>query len=297
MGAGTTVLVVDDDRDTCELYSLVLSTLAGCRVLAAGTVTDAMRLATGERPRVVLTDWLLPDGRGYELSRRLRTLPRMRKTPIIAVTGVMMTAALRREAAGAGIQTILEKPVMPERLAETVQRAIDDRRARELRAAAARMCRALAVVVRSRNCAAEDARVVRDEAVTLAARAASRNRHDIAIMVADDRGQYVAANPTASAMTGYAPDDLLGLSVWDLTPAPKADLGRDLWSEFIANGCQEGRYLLRRRDGDSVEAQYCAVANVAPGLHLSALMETTSRSLSRPFESASEHVSAGPAGG
>jgi hypothetical protein len=34
---------------------------------------------------------------------------------------------------------------------------------------------------------------------------------------------------------------------------------------------QEGLYTLRRRDGRIIQAQYCAIANIAPGLHVSAL--------------------------
>jgi hypothetical protein len=62
------------------------------------------------------------------------------------------------------------------------------------------------------------------------------------------------------------------MTVWDLTPAPATSEGQTLWQAFIASGTQEGRYVLRRRDGRSVPAQYCAIANVVPGLHISALM-------------------------
>ena len=36
-----------------------------------------------------------------------------------------------------------------------------------------------------------------------------------------------------------------------------------------------GHLVLRRRDGGAIEAQYCAIANIAPGLHVSAIAETT----------------------
>jgi hypothetical protein len=49
--------------------------------------------------------------------------------------------------------------------------------------------------------------------------------------------------------------------------------GNGLWKQFIATGVQEGHYILRRRDGAAVEAQYCALANIAPGWHVSALSE------------------------
>ena len=36
---------------------------------------------------------------------------------------------------------------------------------------------------------------------------------------------------------------------------------------------QHGQYVLRRRVGQPVEAQYYAVANIAPGWHVSAIAE------------------------
>ena len=63
------------------------------------------------------------------------------------------------------------------------------------------------------------------------------------------------------------------MSVWDLTPLPNAPEGQGLWQQFIASGTQEGQYLLRHRDGRAVEARYVALANIAPGWHLSAIAE------------------------
>ena len=49
-----------------------------------------------------------------------------------------------------------------------------------------------------------------------------------------------------------------------------------MWDQFISMGKLEGPYTLRRRDGVSVETRYCALANIAPGWHLSVLAETPS---------------------
>ena len=68
------------------------------------------------------------------------------------------------------------------------------------------------------------------------------------------------------------------MSVWDLTPLPKSALGQELWRRFIATGVQEGRFTVRRQAGDCVDANYVAVANLAPGLHLSALARVSTSS-------------------
>jgi PAS domain S-box-containing protein len=95
-------------------------------------------------------------------------------------------------------------------------------------------------------------------------------RHlDVPVLVADDAARYVAANEAASALTCYSMDELLTLSVNDLTPAPHGVDVPNLWMDFVRAGTQEGEYEIRRRDGSIVQVAYEAHANVAPGLHVS----------------------------
>ena len=56
----------------------------------------------------------------------------------------------------------------------------------------------------------------------------------VAALVADDAGQFVATNAAASALTGYAPDELQHLSVWELTPNVLVDTdAATRWRAFI----------------------------------------------------------------
>jgi PAS domain S-box-containing protein len=103
-----------------------------------------------------------------------------------------------------------------------------------------------------------------------------------ATLVADDRGRYVAANESACRLLGYSREELLQLSVWDLTPDPHEVEGLILWKEFIEVGVQAGVYWLARKDGSLVEVAYQARANVTPGRHVSRLVPHDS--LNKPFE-------------
>jgi two-component system CheB/CheR fusion protein len=98
-----------------------------------------------------------------------------------------------------------------------------------------------------------------------------------AILLMDDYGCYVDANPAACAMTGYNREELLQRSIWDVSPPAQRQLARELWKDFLARGMQEGEYLLYRKDGSTALADYRAVANVLPGLHLSTLRDITAR--------------------
>jgi PAS domain S-box-containing protein len=96
-----------------------------------------------------------------------------------------------------------------------------------------------------------------------------------AALVANTEGRYVAANRAASVLTGYGQQELLTLSVWDLTP-PAGERDVDvLWRAFLQQREQSGVYTLVTRDGRTVEAPYAARAHVLPGLHLSLLKRSS----------------------
>src|SRR3982751_3828031 len=63
-----------------------------------------------------------------------------------------------------------------------------------------------------------------------------------AALVADNRGRYILVNESSARLTGYSADELLRLSVWDLTPIGSQAEGRRLWQAFVAAGRQSGDY-------------------------------------------------------
>jgi two-component system, cell cycle sensor histidine kinase and response regulator CckA len=98
-----------------------------------------------------------------------------------------------------------------------------------------------------------------------------------AMLLADDHGRYVDANPAACALLGYSRDELLRLTVWDVTPPGHLEAGRAQWRAFIEGGHLSGEYAMRRKDGTEVPVEFNAVANVAPGIHLTVTRDVSSR--------------------
>lgn len=96
----------------------------------------------------------------------------------------------------------------------------------------------------------------------------------VSALAADNTGRYVAVNAAALALTGYARDELLKMSVQDLTPEMRQDAAGLLWNRFIQAGTQAGDYVLVRKDGSPVPVHYAAYASVAPGVHVSLLTPT-----------------------
>jgi PAS domain S-box-containing protein len=103
-----------------------------------------------------------------------------------------------------------------------------------------------------------------------------------AILIANNHGRYVTVNDDAIALTGYARSELLRMSVWDITPGTRAAQGRGLWREFMEMGRLRGVYEIRRKDGEHVRAEYVALANVLPGVHVSALVPIEIRKPTAP---------------
>jgi PAS domain S-box-containing protein len=128
------------------------------------------------------------------------------------------------------------------------------------------------------------ARDVTDERRTAEQLADSRRRFAAvfensldAILLMDDGGRYVDANPAACQLLGYTRDEIVGLHVSDVTRA--ADRGGipDLMRRFLAAGTSDGEHTVVRRDGATREVEYRSVANILPGLHLGVLRDVTDR--------------------
>jgi two-component system phosphate regulon response regulator PhoB len=79
------ILVVEDDRDLCELLGYNLGR-SGYQVQTAGRVSDARIMLQQSRPDLVVLDVMLPDGDGFDFCRELRADPALRGVPILFLT-------------------------------------------------------------------------------------------------------------------------------------------------------------------------------------------------------------------
>lgn len=109
--AGFRILVVDDNVDSAESLALFL-TLKGHEVRTAHDGQHAIEAVRTFAPAVVLLDIGLPGISGYEVARRLRDNPELRKTFLVALTGYGQAEDLRR-AKEAGFDHHLVKPANP----------------------------------------------------------------------------------------------------------------------------------------------------------------------------------------
>jgi CheY-like chemotaxis protein len=103
------VLIVDDNADAADSLALLLS-LEGHQTECVYSAAAALQRVAGFAPDVVLLDIGLPDTNGYEVARRLRTLPGGAAMRLIALTGYGQPGD-RDRAITAGFEAHLVKPV------------------------------------------------------------------------------------------------------------------------------------------------------------------------------------------
>jgi PAS domain S-box-containing protein len=106
---GPHVLVVDDNADAAHTLALLLQA-EGFRVAVETAPAQALARAAAEPPDVCLLDIGLPGLDGFQLARRLRALPEMAASRMVAITGYGRDSD-RDEAREAGFDHHLVKPV------------------------------------------------------------------------------------------------------------------------------------------------------------------------------------------
>lgn len=107
-GTPPVVLVAEDHEDT-RLMLRTLLTFRGLAVVEARDGEEAVELAAGARPDLILMDAGLPRLDGFSATRRMRALATLREVPIVFLSGHADQASQAR-ARDAGCDEYLTKP-------------------------------------------------------------------------------------------------------------------------------------------------------------------------------------------
>jgi len=114
------ILIVEDDPAIAEIHRRFVQRLAGFEVLGVAlTLFDAREQIGILRPDLVLLDVWLPDGEGFSLLRELRQAGA--SLDVILLTAAREAAALQ-EAMRLGVVDFILKPVVFERLRDTLEK-------------------------------------------------------------------------------------------------------------------------------------------------------------------------------
>ncbi|MFN2272517.1 MAG: ATP-binding protein [Anaerolineae bacterium] len=86
------VLIVDDDPQARELYrGLVVKGFPGYTICTANDGAAALAVMAEETPCLVILDLMMPEVNGFEVLDWMRTNERTRQTPVLVLTGRMLT--------------------------------------------------------------------------------------------------------------------------------------------------------------------------------------------------------------
>ncbi len=117
------ILVVDDDPDFLELVKKILGDIPEVQVRTTTSGFDAGVIIADWNPDLILLDFIIPDLDGFEVTRKLKNNPKLKKIPIIAVTSITDPEKLD-EIKKCGVDAVITKPIEPKSFLKKIERFI-----------------------------------------------------------------------------------------------------------------------------------------------------------------------------
>lgn len=229
------LLVIDDDSESSNLIATFLRR-NGYDVLVTNDGTTGLALARRELPDLVITDLLMPQMDGYELTRQILSDPALAQTRVVFYTASYLNEEARRIAAECGVAHVLIKPVAGEILLRTVQTALQEDSLQRVTtppsdAADRAYLRLISNTLQRKleELRAENTARAQAEAALQESEEKYRTLLDSMVdgmFVAQDY-RFVFVNPALPAMLGYTPETFVGKSFAEVV-APEF---LPLWTE------------------------------------------------------------------
>ena len=109
----TKILLVDDEKDIVEFlqYNLVQE---GFEVITAYNGMEALKMLS-EKPDLVILDIMMPQLNGYDVCKKIRSLPEFRQTPVIFLTA-KSSEVDEIHGLEIGANDFIQKPISPKKL-------------------------------------------------------------------------------------------------------------------------------------------------------------------------------------
>ena len=105
------ILVIEDHLENRRIVRDLLTSVS-YEVIEAITGEEGLRMAETHRPDLILMDIQLPGLDGYEVTRRIKANPALRRIPIVAVTSYALSGD-DAKAFEAGCDAYIAKPYDP----------------------------------------------------------------------------------------------------------------------------------------------------------------------------------------
>ena len=119
------VLVVDDTPANVDLLRHLITSL-GVEVRAALNAADALQIARGSRPRLIVSDIHMPHANGLDLLAAAKSDPVLTTVPFLLISATLPTLEETRLATAFGADDILIRPLDPETMLECLARFLPE---------------------------------------------------------------------------------------------------------------------------------------------------------------------------
>jgi PAS domain S-box-containing protein len=252
------ILVAEDNPDLRQFLHDVLAD--DYRVTLAENGEQALAMACGEPPDLIITDLMMPQMDGerfvYELRRR-----QISHVPVL-VLSARADDALRQSLLEDFVQDYLTKPFSPQELRARVRNLITVKRTvdilqKELNSQASDISELTNGLIASRKSLQEGLR-----ALQISERRWQGFYENTAVGIAliDADGKIMKANPALQQMLGYGPQEILDVSLVDISEDSQRASTRDNVYSLLEG--RRGSYQVQkhyeRRDGSYLWAKVCA---------------------------------------
>jgi two-component system, chemotaxis family, chemotaxis protein CheY len=117
------VLVVDDLQAARHTLRVLLAEIGVQHIDEAHNGNEAITALKGAYYHSVICDWMMPEGSGLELLKRMRSDPALRAIPFVMVTG-KATKENVLEAIKNGITAYVVKPITQEALRAALKKSL-----------------------------------------------------------------------------------------------------------------------------------------------------------------------------
>jgi two-component system cell cycle response regulator DivK len=115
-----TILLIEDNEQNRYLATFLLEQ-RGHEVVPAESGPLGLELVAKIRPDLILLDIQLPGMDGHAVARALKSDPKLKSIPIVAVTSYAMVGD-REKVFAAGAEGYIEKPINPETFVAEIER-------------------------------------------------------------------------------------------------------------------------------------------------------------------------------
>lgn len=113
------ILIVDDDLETTKLFEGILK-MGKHEATSVLESKNAISTIRSYSPDVILLDIMMAQLNGITLCKQIKSDPQMKHIPIIMVSA-LHDDGTKRDAANAGANEFISKPVLPKLFLEQIQ--------------------------------------------------------------------------------------------------------------------------------------------------------------------------------